>query len=337
MRPEDRIAVDRAGVRAVLTAAGIDPERLDTHEELAEGTFNSTYRVRLTGGPDLVLKVAPHPSAPRMNYEYGLTRTEELFYSTTAGLLPVPEVVHADFDRQAVAGDLLLMTHLPGQTLYSRRRHTGKSDWDGLRTELGGLVADLHGITGDAFGYPQAGLAPDWRSAFLSMVDSVLADARRYAAPLPAPAGRIRELVHARAHLLDDVHTPALVHFDLWGGNILVDDTGPRPRITGLVDGERAFWGDPLADMVSLALFGDIADDRAFLRGYRAAGGTADLDPRSRGRLALYRCYLYLIMLVEAVPRGGSGPEHESVAGHVRRELLASLETLFDGVGEDDR
>lgn len=95
--------------------------------------------------------------------------------------------------------------------------------------------------------------------------------------------------------------------------------------ITGLVDGERAFWGDPLAEMVSLALFGDIADDPAFLQGYRDAGGDIDPDSRTRRRLAMYQCYLYLIMLVEAVPRGASGPEHEYVAGYVRRELLASL------------
>ncbi|MFD3684806.1 phosphotransferase family protein [Nocardiopsis sp. NPDC058631] len=333
MTSEDRVGVDREGVRAVLAAAGIDPGRLNAYEELAEGTFNSVYRVRMAGGTDLVLKVAPDLSTPRMTYEYGITRTEELFYRTVPDRLPVPEVVHADFGHEVVGSDLLLMTRLPGQTLYSRRRRTGKTEWDGLRAELGGLVADLHQITGDAFGYPQAGLAPNWRTAFLSMVDAVLADARRFAAPLPAPVDRVSDLVRAQAHLLDDVHTPVLVHFDLWAGNILTDDTRHGPVITGLVDGERAFWGDPLAEMVSLALFGDIADDPAFLEGYRAAGGVMDLDTRTRRRLALYRCYLYLVMLVEAVPRGASGPEHEYVAGLVRQELLASLGALAGEAG----
>lgn len=65
---------------------------------------------------------------------------------------------------------------------------------------------------------------------------------------------------------------------------------------------------DPLAEMVSLALFGEIGDDPAFVDGYRAAGGALVLDGRARQRLALYRSYLYLIMLVEAVPRGAEGP-----------------------------
>jgi len=38
--------------------------------------------------------------------------------------------------------------------------------------------------------------------------------------------------------LLDVVRTPRLIHFDLWDGNILVE----AGQITGLIDGERAFW-----------------------------------------------------------------------------------------------
>ena len=56
-----------------------------------------------------------------------------------------------------------------------------------------------------------------------------------------------------------------LVHFDLWDGNILVESDPAGHRIGALIDAERAFWGDPLAEFVSLALFGDIERDTAFL------------------------------------------------------------------------
>jgi hypothetical protein len=59
--------------------------------------------------------------------------------------------------------------------------------------------------------------------------------------------------------------------------------------VGALIDAERAFWGDPLAEFVSLALFGDIEQDAAFLRGYRAAGGTVTFDFAARQRLSLYR------------------------------------------------
>ncbi|MFC7329743.1 phosphotransferase family protein [Marinactinospora rubrisoli] len=335
MRPGDGTALDRAVLERVLDASGVDPARLSSYAQAAEGTFNSVHILRLTEGPDLVLKVAPDPQAPMMSYEHGLTRTEELFYRTAAGRVPVPDVLHADFGRGVIDRDFLLMTRCPGESWHARHPGIGPGERIRLRAELGRLAAALHRITGPGFGYPHLGLAADWRTAFLAMIDAVLADARAFAAALPVPADRVAELVHGQADLLDEVGTPVLVHFDLWPGNILVDTTDRGPVISGLVDGERCFWGDPLAEMVSVALFGDVEDDPAFLRGYRGAGGTVVLDARTRRRLALYRCYLYLIMLVEAVPRRAGGPEHEHVARLVRRELTASLDALA-GIGTED-
>lgn len=315
-------------LRRVLGASGVVPERVRVCEELAEGTFNTAYRVLLDDGTDLVLKIAPAPDTPMMGHEHGMMHTEELFYRLAHGRLPVPEVVHADHDRRVIESDFLLMTRLPGRTWYSLRAEIAPADRARLRSELGNLVAGLHRVTGSAFGHPQRGLSTDWRTAFLAMVDAVLADAHAYDASLPVPAGRVAELLRARAHLLDEVTTPVLVHFDLWAGNILLDTTERGPVIGGIVDGERAFWGDPLADMVSLALFGDVGDDPDLLRGYRSAGGVLDLDGPGRQRLAMYQCYLYLVMLVEAVPRGASGPEHERAARIVRDRFLASLDAL---------
>jgi fructosamine-3-kinase len=107
---------------------------------------------------------------------------------------------------------------------------------------------------------------------------------------------------YAHQDLLDEVTTPVLVHFDLWDGNILVDRVDGRATVTGLIDGERAFWGDPVAEFVSLALLRDIEQDAAFLAGYRETA-QVEFDDRTRRRLSLYRCYLYLIMLVESAPR----------------------------------
>jgi hypothetical protein len=91
-------------------------------------------------------------------------------------------------------------------------------------------------------------------------------------------------------------------------------------RITGIIDGERSFWGDPLADMPSLGLFRLIEDDADFLAGY-----PVDLTESVRYRLDLYRCYLYLIMTVEAAPRGTTG---EPVTELARTHLRAAVERL---------
>jgi aminoglycoside phosphotransferase (APT) family kinase protein len=122
------------------------------------------------------------------------------------------------------------------------------------------------------------------------------------------------------------VTTPVLVHFDLWDGNILVESGSAGHRIGALIDAERAFWGDPLAEFVSLALFADIEQDSAFLRGYRAAGGTVTFDFEARQRLSLYRAYLYLIMWVEAAPRQASPQRRGWLVDRVFRPLTAALD-----------
>lgn len=127
---------------------------------------------------------------------------------------------------------------------------------------------------------------------------------------------------------LDEVTVATLVHFDLWPGNVLVDRVDGKARIGGLVDGERMFWGDPVADFVSLALLGDIRKDEPFLEGYRRVGGHAVFDASARLRLALYRAYLYLIMLTETIPRA-YGAEHNRWLGEtVAPELLAALDEI---------
>lgn len=316
----------------MLAAAGVDPGLVRSRTELGDANFNTVYRVELGGTAadhsSLVLKVAPHPNAPTLSYERGIMRTEAMYYQAMAGLAPVPEVVHAGFTRNVIASDFLVLTGLPGTNWHAGQGRFGDGDRARLRSELGRLVAALHQVTGTGFGYPQIALYPSWKTAFFAMLDAVLTDADVFASTLPEPPARIRESMWAWADLLDAVTIPVLVHFDLWDGNILVDLSTGQPRISGLVDGERAFWGDPLADLVSLGLFHDIEQDEPFLSGYRSAGGRVSFDAATRLRLALYRCYLYLIMLVEAAPRGSSGPDHQQLARYVNRGLRAELAKL---------
>ena len=315
-----QLHLDDEQLAGVLAAAGIEPNRLSSRTELGEASYNTAYRLRLTDGSGLVLKVAPDPSMPGLSYERDLMRTETLFYRTAFDALPTPRVVHADFSRTVIDSDFLIMTELPGQNWYGQRDSLAGPDRERLRRELGELVAGLHRIAGPGFGYPQGELASSWRVAFLAMLEALLEDALRWDTPLPRSVAQIRELIGANAHVLDDVTTPVLVHFDLWPGNILVHEN----RITGIVDGERAFWGDPLAEMVSLALFAGIEDDDAFLDGY----GGITFDDSARRRLALYRTYLYLIMLIEGDPRGYSGPDREALVKITSLHLSKALTEL---------
>ncbi|MEU4876182.1 aminoglycoside phosphotransferase family protein [Streptomyces sp. NPDC021608] len=311
-----------ARARGVLEAAGIAPDRLARLRPLGGGTYNTVEELGLSDGSRCVLKV--EPDAVGLSHESRLLVGEAQFCRGAAEAgVAAPRVLVLD-------GPCLLMTMCPGDPWDDS---LSAAEQVALRAELGRQVARLHEVTGPGFGYPTGALgplAPDWRTAFTTMFDALLDDARRYDPPLPLPVDEVAAVVRTAGDVLDEVAVARLVHFDLWPGNVLVDRAGGAPRLGGLIDGERMFWGDPLADFVSLALLGDVRKDEAFLQGYREAGGRAVFGASARVRLALYRAYLYLIMLTETVPRA-AGPDHlRWVREKVAPELLAALAEVAD-------
>jgi aminoglycoside phosphotransferase (APT) family kinase protein len=125
------------------------------------------------------------------------------------------------------------------------------------------------------------------------------------------------------------------VHFDLWNGNVFVDFSSNPVRLVGIIDGERAFWGDPLAELASLALFGDIERDAAFLRAYgEEIGQRLVFDAPTRTRVALAQLYLYLIMWIEPAPRKIGLARRVAIralVGRTLRRVFARLEALVAG------
>lgn len=315
-------------VDLVLAAAGLPPSISVT--TLDGGTFNTVLRVA-TGGADVVVKVAPDPAVPILAYERGIMATEARYYDLAAAhnVASVPRTLY----QGTVSGtEALVMSLCPGRPWPEVATELRVEHRRSLRTAVGHELARLHTITGPGFGYPARPLAPTWREAFTGMFTALLDDAKRFGVTLPRPAADIAAAIDRAGPVLDTVDTPALVHFDLWDGNILVDSADPEaPMLGGLIDAERAFWGDPLAELTSLWLFGDIDPDDGLLAGYRAAGGRLELDQPARLRLALYRLYLYLIMWVEVAPRSYG----ESRISWLRDAVLRPMHAILDRLDED--
>ena len=317
-----------ARLRAALAGAGVSWDRVAGSRLLTGGTFNAVHLVSLADGIRLVVKIPPGPETPLLRYEQGILGTEALYYQLAGRCrdITVPTVIAVDSTE--AAGGYLVMTECPGSPWPELAPRPSGAERDELRAALGGQVARLHTIAGTGFGYPSESVGPlreTWRAAFFDMVNAVLGDAETFAVPLPRPIAGIHGWFDARAAVLDEVTTPALVHFDLWDGNILVESGPAGHRIGALIDAERAFWGDPLAEFVSLALYGDIERDTAFLDGYRGAGGTVTFDVAARRRLSLYRAYLYLIMWVETAPRGFGQELLDRIHGRVFQPLAAAF------------
>ncbi|MFD8737352.1 phosphotransferase family protein [Streptomyces sp. NPDC059618] len=308
-----------------LGEAGLPSGSLTGRRVLSGGTYNAVEELTLADGSRYVLKVPPPREVPALAYERRLLLSEAEFYRHAATVgVPAPSPVGDHRDGH------LLMTHCPGEPWAD----LPESEHGPLRRELGRLVARLHRVTGPGFGYPSGALgplAPDWRTAFTGMYEAILDDARGYRAWLPHPVDEVAGIARPAFGALEEVTVPRLVHFDLWRGNILVERAEPGPRIGGLIDGERMFWGDPLADFVSLALLGDIRRDSDFLTGYQEGGGTYAFEGAPRQRLALYRSYLYLIMLVETVPRASGDERVAWVREVVAPQLTAALDEIGRG------
>ncbi|MDA0632551.1 phosphotransferase [Nonomuraea sp. MCN248] len=303
------------------------------HAELTDGFANAVWRLRLDDGRDVVCKLSPPPGLDQLSYERHLLRTEAAVYELAAAAgVPVATLLRAGFDDPVLGGDYLMLAALDGVSWNhvprdrAVRRGVTPEDEARLRRELGGHLARLNAVTGPVFGYPHAGITGStWREAYLAMVDALLGDTARYPTPLPAPVPRIRELLAAAAPALDEVTTPRLVHFDIWPGNVFLDLSGPRPRIQAIIDHERAFWGDPLAEFITPTIFAGLREDDPLVVGYREVT-PFELTPAAHVRLDLYRAYLYLILLVENGPR--QYPEAEYA--RVRDRSTASLAEVLD-------
>ncbi|GIH06980.1 phosphotransferase [Rhizocola hellebori] len=279
---------------------------------LEGGTFAAVWKVGLVDGREAVLKVGPLPGVPILIYERDMIRSEAEYFRLVAAKAPEVPVPRVLFN-----GDDWLFTSMLAGTPLSK---LPEPEHAGVREQLGAALARVHTITGTFFGYPgDRPNATDWPTAFAAMMEALLQDAVVWQVALPVSAQRIRDVVAAAAPALGEVRTPVLVHFDLWDGNVLAHEG----KLTGLVDGERYLYGDPLIDFVSPAIFRNLEDepDHPFLRGY----GEVALYGLARQRLVLYRLYLDLLMHVEVPSRGITDPRR---IGFVAEHLVRQVEAL---------
>ena len=91
--------------------------------------------------------------------------------------------------------------------------------------------------------------------------------------------------------LFESVKTPSLVHWDMWEGNIFIKDG----RISGIIDWERAMWGEPYMD----DRFREHNRHSDFLKGF----GICELSNEELKRIYWYDVLLYLTMMTEVTYR----------------------------------
>jgi fructosamine-3-kinase len=198
----------------------------------------------------------------------------------------VPSILSHDFSRRDIDRDYLLMEQLPGTPISGLASLTQRG-FDAVLRQVGQCLRQVHGLTGNRYGYvgehrpmePQ----PDWASAFVVMWHTLLDDIERCAGYSPDEALRMRRLVDRHIYVFDRPVPAALLHMDVWAENILADEAG---ELTGLVDWDRALWGDPEIEFAVLDYCG--ISEPAFWEGY---GAQRERSPEAEVRRIFYLLY----------------------------------------------
>lgn len=318
-------AVSKTRVPREIAQAAIDAHfgtqhPMSAYTELTDGMYNAAYLIELAGGLKTVLKVAPSDAVKVLRYEKGIMGAEvdvlRLLRARTD--VPVPDVFAYDTSRRLLDNDYYLMSYVPGVSLFKLRRSLSAKERHAVDFHTGQYLRQINSIEGRAFGcFAQSEhRRATWRDAFDTMVRDVLQDGHDAGVELPLPYADIHARLAAHFACLEHVTVPALVHWDLWDGNIFID---PETKaITGILDCERALWGDPLMEIN----FGAFGVNPAVREGY---GVDLLAAPDARTRRALYNAYLWLIMIVECTYRGYDDRDQERRA---RAKLIDEIEAL---------
>jgi aminoglycoside phosphotransferase (APT) family kinase protein len=117
-----------------------------------------------------------------------------------------------------------------------------------LWNQFGEILRRIHNVRGDKFGLPISGFQfSSWSQTVIDRLERTLLAAQKKQFEIPHLAS-ILERIRIHPHLLDEIQIPRLLHGDLWSFNILITQDANGPAIAGVLDADRAWWGDPMAD-----------------------------------------------------------------------------------------
>ncbi|HIJ74612.1 MAG TPA: phosphotransferase [Candidatus Hydrogenedentes bacterium] len=249
------------------------------------GKFNTSYFVR-ADGDELVMRIAPPRDAVFVFYERDMMRQEPglhaLLLEKTS--VPVAPIIAYDDSHTLLDRDFLLMKRLPGRPLTD----APYVDEAKVLRRVGRCLAEVHALAAEGrYGYlgEHAPMAPQptWVDAFQMMWRKLVEDVAAVGYYDETESTALLGLLERHIDLFDRPVPSSLLHMDVWAQNILVDDAS---NLTGLVDWDRALWGDPEIEFAVLDYCG--ISKPAFWEGY---GERRDTSPKARIRNVFYLLY----------------------------------------------
>ena len=268
---------------------------------LGNGEFNAAYRVSCDNGENYALKIAPPDDSKVLSYEKNMMSSEVFWYKKMHEKTDIlcPRVYLYDPSKKIIKSSCFVMEMMEGEPLWAV--DFSDAEYEGVQRQKIGMLAKIHKISNDGFGYLQTGLRGSWYEALRNMAYSLVKDCINLGYSTPDGEEFIG-YIDKFEKLLKTVPC-RMVNFDLWDSNVLYN--GNTGKICW-IDPERGFWGDPVADFITLGpgqkvpfsakkkeldIYNEMADEKIFL------------TEETEIRYALAVCYLALIEEVEKYVR----------------------------------
>ncbi len=304
------------------------------YRELNDGYYNISFLVVLEDGREVVLKIAPPADVDILTYEMDIMKSEVLFYELTYQHtdMPVPHIYGYDDSCELIPQPYYFMTKLEGVPLNHIDPITEAMRKD-IYINLAQNLAKLHQIKGERYGYrtmSEACEGKDCLGALLVSVEAVYTDGVKKDTGLPIPIEDIRHLLGQTQLAFDEIKMPCLVHYDLWDGNVFV--TKEPFEVSGYIDFERGFYGDPAADFCQAMGYINLSESQWFFDAYNQyAIEPIQYNNKLLVRMLSYRLYLFMIMHVECFYRDVEG-SFEPQKAWVGKEIHKIFDDLKEAV-----
>lgn len=259
---------------------------------LGGGTFNLVYHLELSHGSSVVLRIAPPSTSIPYWDDVALMRREYAIQPHLASLGSlIPPVLFVDFTRQLIDRDYMLQSYCAGERWEDVIDELDEADNLSLWRQFGAILRRLHDTTGEGFGWPAPG---QWYATWVEAITVRFLQIIAYLEQGNQNTNSLHQVfayLQAQPQRLAEVQRPCLLHGDLWCFNLLIDRQFTPPQIVGVIDADRAWWGDPLADMTNflLAIRTEEPEWQAPIAAFCGSYGPLAPDEAAKRRLTLYK------------------------------------------------
>lgn len=224
------IELNEPDAERILSAWRSEAVACTSLRKLSGGMVNSVYELEFDREPGRAVVKLHGPAHASFEREAGAL--EYLRRETTC---PVPGVLLQDSSATVMPYAFLLLEHVDGACLdHVELTPDERVDVD---AQLASILADLHTGTGSTWGRWQSGERfGSWSELLMSRLTQVRSQPTvGQRLPSNVLADVDRAIVRV-PELLDDGGAPAIVHGDVWNGNVIVRREGDRWQIAALLD-----------------------------------------------------------------------------------------------------